>query len=147
MNKILSFLGLVALAVCLFVSCGKATLETGGAYAPASTNLVDVTVAKAFYDTDLSYKVAWSAINVVFEFERNNRAYLWQLDPKIKHTLDGIRPKAVDLNSRYLAARAIYLTAPQQTGLDTLHAILGDLQAIVTSIQAVLPPASLTKKA
>lgn len=146
MKKVFLFIGLAAISVSLFLGCGKATLESGGAYAPANTNVVDTAVAVSFYNTDLSYKVAWSAINTVFEFERNNRALLWNLSPNIKKTLDEIRPQAVAANAKYLAARQAYLDTPDQPGLDILHTILADLQKLVASVQVVLPAATLQTK-
>jgi hypothetical protein len=135
MNKLLS---LVLLSVCL---CGcKTTLQSGGAYATTGTNSVVQTVSVVFYNTDLAYKTSYMLVDAVFQFERDNRAFLWSVDPKIKHTLDTIRPQAVAADKQYVAARAAYLSAPTQVGLDNLSGLLINMQRIQGAVYAVKMP-------
>ena len=132
--------------LCLALSTGcKATLEQGGAYAPAITNAVtgEVTYNQLpdmeFYNVDAAYLLAYSTVNAVFQFERDNRAYLWKVSPNIKRTLDQIRPQAVAANAEYHKARAVYIANPVPTGLDRLQTILAKINQLSITATAVLP--------
>lgn len=126
----------------LFSGCGGAKLETGGAYAPVGTNGVAVVAPDIeFYAVDLAYKTAWLTADAAFNFERDNRAALWQLSPQIKRTLDSIRPKAKAADHDYLVGRAAYMANPTPAGLSTLQEILARMKQIVATVQAVLPQA------
>ena len=115
------------------VGCKTATLETGGAYAPTAT-----TANMPLYLADSAYKIAYDAVNLAFQTEFNNRAVLWKLSPKIKQTLDGIRPQAWDANVRWAAARAVYDAAPTAANLTTLQTVLQNMQTLSTAAQAAL---------
>lgn len=123
------------------------SLAPGGAYAPLLTNSVTGATTPAaapdyqFFLYDSAYQTAWNGINAAFDFEANNRAWLWKLDPNIKKTLDGIRPQAVSANADYLTARGGYLANPTPAGLGTVGTLLGRLQQFSTAAGAVLPKA------
>ena len=118
----------------------KATLESGGAYAPLDTNgVAQVQPDLQFYQIDAAYDLSYSVIDAAFRFERDNRNYLWQISPEIKHTLDSIRPQAAQANIEYLTARAQYMRTPLPTGLTTLQTILAKIQQIAQAAQAALP--------
>lgn len=123
----------LALAVVFAPGCGK-TLEPGGAYAPAGQQ-----PDKAFYVSDAAYQVGYKLIDAAFNFERDNRAYLWNVSPNIKHTLDQIRPQAVAANAEYLNARAVYMKYPVPANLSTLQTALAKIQQLATTAQSLLP--------
>lgn len=127
---------LAALAYCgaLALSGCKASLQSGGAYAPAG-QAPDL----AFYVADAAYQVAYQTVDAAFTFEHNNRAFLWGVSPNIKKTLDGIRPDAVKANGDYLHARAVYLANPTPAGLSGVQAILVKIQQLATTAASVLP--------
>jgi hypothetical protein len=116
---------------------GCAHLEPGGAYAPIGQQ-----PDKAFYLADGSFDIAYSSVDAVFKFESDNRAYLWAVSPNIKHTLDKIRPLALDAATRYAKARAAYIAQPTPTGLTTLQLILTEIQKITSAAKAAIPSAA-----
>jgi len=134
---------------------GTSNLEQGGAYSPGSfivtpdpsgtgtvTNFVATGIAdKSFFVVDSSYDLAFSVVDAVFNFERNNRLALWKLSPQIKGSLDAIRPKAVDINLRYAKARQAYMLNPAPSGLTPLQTILAELQNLASAAQAAITPA------
>lgn len=138
--KVLFFLGVLS----LFTACGPARLEPGGIYAPgivATNGVVTPTQQPdpAFYYTDASFALAYSAVDAAFEFERNNRVMLFKVSPDIKHTLDKIRKEAVLARDKYLAARRIYLANPVPPNLTQLESALEKIQQLSTTATAVLP--------
>lgn len=129
--------------------CGKATLEAGGAYAPATfivtTNAagVPVSVAEptqapdmAFYTVDSSFQTALAVVDGAFKFERDNRAALWKLSPSIKHTMDSIRPTAWKVVIVYTKARAAYIANPIPANLSTMQTALSQIIALSSAAQA-----------
>ena len=144
-NKLCAVLAPLLLIAWLFalssalIGC-KASLQSGGAYAPTnSAGVATVQPDLQFYQVDAAYDLAYSVIDAAFKFERDNRNYLWQLSPTIKHTLDEIRPQAVMANAQYLTARAKYLSNPVPTGLSELQTILAKVQQLTTTASAALP--------
>jgi hypothetical protein len=126
-------------ALCGLVAC-KSTLQPGGAYAPTDTNGVPTLQADyAFFITDSAYDLAYSSIDAVFKFERDNRGMLWAIDKNIKHTLDKARPQAVAINDQYLNARAVYLANRVPANLNAMQQALARAQQIATTLTAVLP--------
>lgn len=123
----------LALAVVFAPGCGK-TLEPGGAYAPAGQQ-----PDKAFYVADAAYQLGYKTIDAAFNFERDNRQYLWSVSPQIKHKLDEIRPQAVAANAEYLNARATYMKYPVPANLTTLQTVLGKIQQLAVTAQGLLP--------
>ena len=128
--------------------CQSPKLESGGAYAPAaavvsadgSTNLVaTASPDPAFFVVDSSFDLAYSVIDAAFTFERENRAMLWKLSPEIKHSLDKIRPTAVEVRDRYITARAAYMSNPTPAGLSTLQDTLSKLKALSSAAQSAMP--------
>src|SRR5262245_2666148 len=130
MNRKKTFTALLSLSVGLLAGCVGKRLEPGGAYAPGGfvvttntggvgeTNFMPTAQADmAFYVADSSYDLAYSIIDGAFKFERDNRAALWRVSPSIKHTLDEIRPKALEIHKRWAAARQAYIANPVATGL------------------------------
>lgn len=128
---------LLSLAPLFLPGCGTTRLELGGAY--AQTNQVP---DLQFYQIEAAYDLAYSTLDGVFKFEEDNRAGLWKLNPKIKQTLDKIRPQAWDYNVEYLTARAAYKANPVPSGLTTLQTISTKLQQLLLTAQAVLPKGS-----
>lgn len=140
----LGTLGVIAISCLLLfpIGCGKTTLQTGGAYAivVGTTNMIATAAPDAaFYLVDSAFDFAYSSINAAFQFERDNRAYLWKLSPDIKHTLDKIRPGAVDAVKRYARARKAYMKNSTPPGLSVLQNILGEVQKVATATQAAIP--------
>lgn len=133
MNKLIQ-ISLAALALTVFSACHTTKLEPGGAYA-----LTNTVPDMAFFAVDSSYDLAYSTIDAAFKFERDNRLMLWNVSPNIKHTLDAIRPKAVEADAAYLRSRAAYIANPTPTGLTVLQEILSKTQALAVSAQAALP--------
>lgn len=126
-SLLLALVCLVALPAC------KSSLAPGGAY------VVQGQPDMAFFVADAAYQVAYQTVDAAFTFEKSNRAYLWTLSPNIKHTLDGIRPQAVKVNTEYLTARAAYIANPTATGLTGLQAVLAKMQQLVATATSVLP--------
>jgi hypothetical protein len=93
----------------------------------------------AFYTVDATYDLAYSTLDAAFKFERDNRALLWKASPTIKHTLDAVRPQAVQVNAEYLTARAAYIANPIPAGLSTLQSILAKVQQLSVTATAALP--------
>lgn len=112
----------------------KSTLAPGGAYAPAGTQ-----PDMAFFAADAAYQIAWNTINAAFDFERNNREYLFRLSPEVKHTLDSLRPNAVTANSEYLKAREAYKLNPVPDNLTALQSALAKIKQLLPAVTAVLP--------
>lgn len=138
--------------IATLTACSSPKLELGGAYAPAATNVtagadgvlttnVVSTVAPdiAFFTVDSAFLLAHSAIDAVFTIEKTNRQLLWQVSPDIKHTIDAIRPKAVEIVKQYAIARAVYKAHPTPAGLTTLEEILARANQVSAALQAVIP--------
>lgn len=135
---------LIAMPATLQTGCGHATLEQGGAYAPLPVTNIDGTVtqqgsAYELFVIDQSFQLAHTAVATVFQFERDNRALLWQVSPEIKHSLDRIRPQVVDAETRFAVGRKAYIAAPVPQNLTTLQGILTELQRLSLTAQAVVP--------
>ena len=141
MRKITALIYTVAVAL-LLIGCGTTKLEPGGAYAPIGTNGV-ATLAPdyEFFVIDSAYGIAHSAMNWVFDYERNNEAALFKVAPNVKHALDKMRPKAVAANAEYHRARDAYLEHPTPAGLDTLRTVSGKFQQLSALVQAIIPNA------
>ena len=133
------------LAIAIWVSllvpaCSTTKLEPGGAYAPAGTNGVAVVAPDyAFFIADSSFDLAYSALDAAFTFERDNRALLWNVSHKIKHTLDQLRPQALTVRNQYIAARVAYIANPTPAGLSTLQTALAKIKQLSAAAQAALP--------
>jgi hypothetical protein len=147
--QLVSLLVLVSLWPLIFglaVACKK-TLEAGGAYAPVviTTNattggLVTNTVVLpdlGFFQTDSAFRAGYASLDSLFTWERDNRLFLWGVSPKIKHTMDGIRPTAVQVVRDYAVAREAYKASPTPAGLSTLSTILAKLQQLQAAAAAV----------
>jgi hypothetical protein len=127
---------------------GSKNLEAGGAYAPASFQVVtnssgivstNITALAApdpaFYAVDASFDLAMTTIDGLFKWERNNRAFLWKISPSIKHSLDAIRPQAWSAITLYTSARQGYMASPTPDGLSTMQMLLSKLQALESAAQ------------
>lgn len=135
-------LGAVVMSLTLG-GCGTPHLEPGGAYAPGATNAAGVFVPSqqadpALYIADASYKLAYDAIDAVLKFERDNRAQLLAVSPKIKAALDAIRPKVVDIDRRWALARQAYQAHPVAANLDAVQRVLAEIQQLVPVVQSQL---------
>ncbi len=134
-NKLKIFVSTILVVTSLAIAGCVHKLELGGAYSPSQTNSLGVVTAvsapdMALYTADSTFALAYATADGAFTFERNNRAFLWKVSPNIKHNLDKIRPQAVDIKNRYLAARKIYIANPIPANLSTLNLILAELQKI-----------------
>jgi len=127
---------LISLLACLFLlpAC-HTTLATGGAY--SGTN-APTSLDYAFYQVDAAFALSYDACDTAFNFERNNRAMLWKLNPDIKHTLDSIRPRAVQAAQKYAVARAAFEANQNQVNLDPLVRLLAEFQPLTAQAQAAL---------
>lgn len=139
-----AIVALTVVPIVAITGCGHATLEQGGAYAPATTNVDGSVVITQrpdfeFFVVDEAYQLAYDSINTTFEFERNNRAWLWQISPEIKHSLDKIRPAAQTARVKYAVARAAYLQNPVAANLSTLQTVLEEAKAVAAAAIAAVP--------
>jgi hypothetical protein len=114
------------------VGC-KAPLEQGGAYYPAGQ-----TADKPLLIADNLYKVAFTSLDLLFTFERDNRAALWSLNPGIKRGLDKVRNQAWEINVEWATARSLYKANPTPAGLATLETILAKIQQLIPVAQSIL---------
>jgi hypothetical protein len=136
MRKIKILFACLALA---FTGC-KASLQTGGAYAPVdAAGAATVQPDMSFYVADAAYNLAYSVVDAAFKFEYDNRALLWKASPQIKHTLDGVRPQAVAANLEWAKARQVYMLNPVPANLSALQAILAKVQQLAQTATSVLP--------
>ncbi len=140
------FFGLMMVAGVLamlgLAGCASDRLASGGVYTAASTNAdgtITATADIALYKADAAFKMAMAALDTAFTYERDNRAALWSISHDIKHTLDLIRPKAVDAKMRYAAFRAVYVALPadQRTTKD-LEGIVAEIQNLLASVSAAI---------
>jgi hypothetical protein len=127
--------------------CKSSKLEPGGAYSPVTTNAdgtLNFTQAPdlALFEVDSAFDLAYTATDAVFNIERSNRQMLWGISPQIKHTLDQIRPQAVDAKKRYALARAAYLANPVPANLDALNTVLATMKNLSAAAAAALPASS-----
>ena len=140
----------LALAALVIGSAGCKTprLEPGGAYAP--TNSVgavlynDLGLALA----DSSYKFAYETTLGVLKFEKDNRANLFALSPKIaldvKHALDKVRAQVWEIDKRWAMARKAYRAAPTPAGLSALQTILTEITRLLPVVQSQITPVYAT---
>jgi hypothetical protein len=152
-RKLVPTLG--ALAICSMVfaplGCTK-QLAQGGAYAPgittSSTNSTGGIVLAftpttapdyGFFVVDSAFSLAYTTLDTAFTIERDNRAFLWKLDPNIKHTLDSIRPDSVKWKNAYLDARKSYLLTATPAGLSAMQTALTQIQNAAAAAAAAIP--------
>lgn len=116
--------------------CKNQTAQPGGAYAPTNS------AGQVIYDdtnlalADASYKLAYTSIQTVFAFERDNRTAIYKLTPSVKEALDKVRPTVVDIDLRWATARRAYRLNPTPEGLSTINSILSEIARIVPAVQA-----------
>jgi hypothetical protein len=123
----------IMLAVCLAVTACQSPHLTPGVYAPAG-QVADLQL----YQADCAYSLAFGTLDSAFKFERDNRAVLWKLSPKIKHALDEIRPQAWAANQRWAVARQAYITQPIPANMTALQTIIAKVQQLTAAAQAAL---------
>lgn len=141
----------IAFSICLtallavgFVACKSSSLAPGGAYAPYQTNgigsnvTVTVNADMALYDSDLAFQTAYKTLDTLFQFELNNRQFLWNLSPSIKHTLDRIRPEAWTAVQEYTAARTAYIANPTPSGLTGVNQVVAKVQQLLIAATAAI---------
>jgi xanthosine utilization system XapX-like protein len=118
-------------------------LESGGVYAPVTTNssgVVTTNADMAFYAVEKTFWTTYQVLDAAFAAERDNRALYWSISPDIKHSLDKLRPQAWDVVTRYIAARRAYEAAPSTGNLTTLQGILDEVTKLSVSASAALAP-------
>lgn len=118
-------------------------LEKGGAY--AQTNQP---TQQELFIADEAYKLAYTTVQGVFKFEKDNRAMIKSISPEIKKDLDKARPIAVDIDKRWANARFLYKQAPTPQGLSTIQGILQEAQVLIPIVQEAIAPvySNLVKK-
>ncbi len=122
----------------LLSGCRTPQLESGGAYAPTnSVGQASAAPDPEFYAVDATFSLDYGLVQAVFQFERDNRPYLWGLDPNIKRTLDGLRPQVVEAVQNYFVGRDAYKANPTPAGLSTLQTVAGRMKQVAASAQAV----------
>lgn len=146
------------LILCAFLSVGiagcsslGANLADGGAYSPVviitTTNAEGVVTVNAsrviepdfkFFVADSAFDIASGVVIGVFKFEKENRAAIFAVTPKIKHELDKVRPVALDIIRRYGAARKIYIKNPTPAGIGKLEATLLEIQKVSLIAQTII---------
>lgn len=141
MNKLISRLTLAGAALCaglfLLSACNTPKLESGGAYAPTnSLGQASAVPDLAFLEVDQAYDIAHAIIQGILKFELDNRQFLWNLSPEVKHSLDAIRPDIVAAERQYDVARKSYKANPTPDGLGALNTILAQARRLAISAQA-----------
>lgn len=126
---ILVLLGFLA----LLPGC-KSTLEPGGPYAPEGQKS-----DMPFFAVEGAFDIAYSAIDAVFKFERDNRVELWKYNPDIKRTLDKIRPESAKVVVQYARARSEYIKHPTRQGLSAMEQALSIAQRLASTAGALIP--------
>jgi len=135
MNKL--FLSLAITATLLLSGCGAINgdkFEAGGAYAATET----APAMPELYTADSAFDLAYKALDLTFKYERDNRAVLWKISPKIKQKLDGYRSEASQVWMDYAVARQTYLTTPTTANLDAISVITGKLAKLNAAALAVI---------
>ena len=143
--KKLILVPILTLALCLgFTACNKSSLAPGGAYTTSVTNVVGTNIVVTttsdigLYDADLSFQLAYKTLDAAFSIEMNNRAYLWNISPNIKHTLDQVRVQAQAAVGDYVKARAAYIANPTPTGLTGILAVVAKVQQLLFAANAAI---------
>lgn len=126
--KSIQAFALIALMLSALTFTGCITpsrLDAGGAYAATETSKAN----PELFAIDSSFDLAYSALNLTFTYEKNNRLALWNINKDIKQSLDKIRAEATVIVFDYATARKEYLANPTPAGLDTLGEVLIKLQS------------------
>jgi len=129
--------GLLAALVLLAGGCGllqKDKFAPGGAYAQTETRAA----MPDLYVTDSAFDLCYKSLDATFKYEEANEAALWVISPKIKHSLDAIRPEASQVWLDYAVARQAYLSVPIEANLNALRTSLAKLQQYNTTALAVI---------
>lgn len=82
--------------------------------------------------------LAYNAIDFIFTQEMNNRALLARVSPKITPAIDAIRPTAVDVRNKYVAASDAYAANPSPVGLSTMQNLITEIGKLAASAKAAL---------
>ncbi len=139
-------MSLVLFVLCLLSACAT-KLAPGGAYAPTTTNTVDgvqvVTPTSApdtaLFAIDTTFDFLYGTVQNVFKLERDNRELFKSISPKIKATLDDLRPPTKQAIVEFAKARQAYINNPTPVNLSLLDTILSKLKATGAAAEAVLP--------
>jgi len=138
--KTFGILCAASVALVVITGCKTPTLESGGAYNVATTNIITGAVTSkpdfAFFAVDSAFDLSYKTIDGIFLFEQNNRAALWAISPDIKHGLDRARPVAADIAKRYVNARTAYQLNPSTGQLKTMEGLLSQIQTLAVTVQA-----------
>lgn len=141
---------LCAMLSLTFTACKTPKLEAGGAYAQSVTNtvgtnlVITATSDLTLYSADAAFELAYKTLDAVFLIERNNRQYLWNLSPNIKHTMDSIRVTAQQVVNEYADARTAYLAHPTPLGLTGVQAVLAKIQQLLFVANAAIGNGTVT---
>lgn len=135
MKKLVSIIGMALMLAVTFTGCKTPNLEPGGAYNPQPGIIAP---EKSLFVADAGYQLAYTAIDEVFKYERNNRAQLAAISPAIKPALDKLRDEAWDINVRWAKARQAYKLNPTPANLTTFQNVLSEIQRLVPVVQTQL---------
>lgn len=146
MKNLKSIIGLALIALALTLTgCKALKLEAGGAYSGSviteSNQVLQVTQSEsALYLADASYKLAYTTVFNVCKVERDNRAEIQKISPKIKDGLDKVRPILTSIDYRWAAARQAYKLNPTPAGLSTIKQIIAEVKRLIPVAEAELEP-------
>lgn len=124
---------LIPVLLCALLLGGCKTLEPGGAYAP-----VGQTADMPLYTADAAYKLAYATLDAVFLFEHNNRDMLWQVNPQIKKSIDGMRTVAIQYQKDWAVARKAYLDNPVAQNLKSYEGVVAKIQQLAQVASVVI---------
>lgn len=128
------------IALSAFTAC-KQTLAPGGDYNPVTSVVGGVTNTNhemVLFQSDNAFWTAYNAVDAALTIERNNRQLLWNFNPKIKATLDLIRPDCATAVRSYLVARSAYMAFPTPANASTLTTWVSKIQQILSIVSPVV---------
>jgi hypothetical protein len=133
MRKMLRLLAITLLVCGVTVGCKTGRLEQGGAYA-----VVGQQQELPLMIADQLYKTSYTALDLTFKIEKDNREVLWKLNPNIKHRIDALRDAAWAVNLKWATARALYVQNPIPANLSAMELVLAEMQKLVPIAQQIL---------
>jgi len=129
----LTLLSSLLISGCVLFNADK-KLEAGGAYAKSDT----AEAMPELFLADSAFKTSYSAIVVVFNYEKANRLILWKISPNIKKKLDGYRDQVWEIQVQYAQARTAYLANKVPANLDAVTAALAKLTQLNAVVSTVI---------
>lgn len=133
MKKLLTILPILA-AISLMPGCTTPRLAES-----VSAQPVDQLLQVALYKADLEFTTADTITGLILQWERENRAILWQVNPQIKYKLDKVRINLPTARAAYFMARDLY------TNINDSQSVI-DLRAAVARMQELQSAADAAKR-